>query len=70
MSKKINIFVNDKYICSSLKYKTCKEAKEAVYKAGFYLLADVVIMKIASSFGLALREIIQKMYWKIMRNKG
>lgn len=33
-NKKINIFVNGKYICSSLKYKTCKKAVEEIKANG------------------------------------
>ena len=33
-NKKINIFVNGKYICSSLKYKTCKQAVEDIKANG------------------------------------
>lgn len=56
MSKKINIFVNDKYICSSLKYKTCKEAKEAVYKAGFIEWAGINFLTIGEFDRITISE--------------
>ena len=34
-NKKINIFVNGKYICSSVKYKTCKQAVEGIKSKGY-----------------------------------
>lgn len=33
--KKIRLYINKKYICTSTSYKTCKEFKEAVEKDGF-----------------------------------
>ena len=33
-NKKINVFVNGKYICSSFKYKTCKQAVEDIKSKG------------------------------------
>lgn len=34
-NKKINVFVNGKYICSSFKYKTCKQAVEDIKSKGY-----------------------------------
>lgn len=39
--KKIDLYINGKYICTSTKYKTCKEFKEKVLKDGFICWASV-----------------------------
>lgn len=33
--KKIRLYINKEYICTSTFYKTCKEFKEAIEKNGF-----------------------------------
>ena len=33
--KKIRLYINKEYICTSTFYKTCREFKESVEKAGF-----------------------------------
>lgn len=35
MYKKINLYINKEYICSSNRYKTCKEFKNKVLKDGY-----------------------------------
>lgn len=34
MYKKINFYVNGEYICSSNRYRTCKEAYKAIWDSG------------------------------------
>ena len=44
--KKIDLYINGKYICTSTRYKTCKEFKEKVLKDGFVCWASVHESKI------------------------
>ena len=39
--KKIDLYINNKYICTSIKYKTCKEFKEKIQKDGVICWASV-----------------------------
>lgn len=39
--KKIDLYINGEYICTSTRYKTCKELKEKVLKDGFVCWASV-----------------------------
>lgn len=39
--KKIDLYINGKYICTSIRYKTCKEFKEKVLKDGFIYWVSV-----------------------------
>ena len=39
--KKIDLYINGEYICTSVKYKTCKEFREKVLKDGFIYWASV-----------------------------
>lgn len=43
-NKKINIFVNGKYICSSFKYKTCKQALEYIKAKGYIAWAGLNLL--------------------------
>ena len=35
MNKKIDLFINGKYICSTIRYKTCKDFIQRVKEDGF-----------------------------------
>lgn len=41
MNKKIDLFINGIYICSSQKYTTCKSFLEAIKKQGFITWASL-----------------------------
>lgn len=41
MKKKINIFLNGVYVCSSFKYRTCKEAAQTIKEKGFLEWAGI-----------------------------
>ena len=39
--KKIRLYINKQYICTSTSYKTCREFKESVEKNGFVKWASI-----------------------------
>ena len=43
--KKIDLYINGIYICTSQKYKTCKDFKEKVLKDGFICCASIPVNK-------------------------
>lgn len=40
--KKIDLYINGEYICTSTRYKTCKEFKEKVLKDGFVCWVSIL----------------------------
>lgn len=43
INKKIDLYINGIYICTSQKYKTCKEFSEKVKKDGFVRWASIPV---------------------------
>ena len=50
MNKKINIFLNGFYICSTRAYKTCKQAVNAINARGVIHWAGVQYLKSGGRF--------------------
>lgn len=46
MNKKINLFVNGRYVCSSLRYKRCKDFVAKIRKDGKIEFAGLESLKI------------------------